>query len=135
MRLRVAVLACVLGPALAGCGASDSDQIAQKVHQLAEAVGSHDYQTICAQVLAQSLVVRLEGNGIPCVQAMHIALQGVEQPVISVGKIEIHGNNATAITLTVARGQRASLTAIHLVKTRQGWRISSLGSPLSANRR
>lgn len=118
--------------ALAGCGASNRDQIAQKVHQLADAVGSHDYQTICDQVLARSLVTKLAVNGIPCVQAMQIALQSVQQPVISIGKIEISGSHATAITLTVARGQQASLAAIDLVKTRQGWRISSLGSPLSA---
>jgi hypothetical protein len=132
MRLRVAAMAAGAAIALAACGASDSDQIADKVQDLARAVGGHDYQAICDQILSQSLITKLVGNGIPCQRAMQIALQGVQQPTISIGRIEIRGANATAITLTVARGQRASLAAIELVKTREGWRISSLGSPLSA---
>jgi hypothetical protein len=130
MRLRVAAFALVAVLGLAGCG-SDRGQISDKVHQLAQAVGSHDYNAICDQVLAPSLVNRLVGNGIPCVQALQLALQGVQQPVISIGRIDIQGSQATAITLTVARGQQASLAAIKLIKTSQGWRITSLGSPLS----
>ena len=129
--MAVIAVGAVLG--LAGCG-NDRDQIDAKVQQLAQAVGSHDYKAMCDQILAPSLVNRLVGNGIPCVQAMQVALQGVQQPVISIGKIEIQGSQATAITLTVARGQQASLAAIKLIKTGQGWRISSLGSPLSGGR-
>ena len=135
MRVPRAVVACGLVAALAGCGASDRDQIASKVQQLADAVGSHDYQAICTEVLAPSLVAHLVENGIPCVRAMQVALAGVRQPEISIGRIQIQGSTATAITLTVATGQRASLAAIKLVKTGPGWRISSLGSPLSAPRR
>jgi hypothetical protein len=134
MRLMAAVLASALALALAGCG-SDQNQITDKVHQLAQAVGDRDYQTICDQILAPSLVNRLVGNGIPCVQAMQVALQGVQQPVISIGKIIVHGSTADAITLTVARGQRASLATIELVKTGRGWRIAALGSPLVGARR
>jgi hypothetical protein len=132
MRLRVAAIAAGLVMALAGCAGSDRDQITAKVQQFAQSVGNHDYQTICDQVLAPSLLAHLVGNGIPCVQAIRIGLQGVQQPVISIGRINLRGSRATAVTLTVARGQQASLAAIELVKTGQGWRISSLGSSLSA---
>jgi hypothetical protein len=131
MRLSVAAMAAGAVLSLAGCAASDSDQISAKVQQLAHAVGRHDYSIICGQVLAPSLVAHLVSNGISCPQAMQVALQGVQEPAVSVGKIEIRGSQATAITLTVARGQQASLAAIDLVKTSQGWRISSLGSPLT----
>ena len=132
MRLRVAVITAGVVLALAGCAGSDRDQITAKVQQFAQSAGDHDYQTICTQVLAPSLLAHLVGNGIPCVQAIRIGLQGVQQPVISIGRINLHGSRATAIILTVARGQQASLAAIELVRTSQGWRISSLGSPLSA---
>jgi outer membrane murein-binding lipoprotein Lpp len=134
MRLSVAALAAGAALALSGCAASASDQISAKVQQLAQAVGRHDYATICNQVLAPSLVAHLVSNGISCVEAMQVALQRVQQPVVSIGKIEIRGTRATAITLTVARGQRASLAAIELTKTAQGWRIASLGSPLTAGK-
>jgi hypothetical protein len=134
MRLMAAALASALALAVSGCG-SDQDQISDKVHQLAKAVGAHDYRTICDQVLAPSLLNRLVGNGIPCAQALQLALQGVQQPVISIGKITVHGSTAAAITLTVARGQQASLATIDLVKTSGGWRIASLGSPLVGARR
>jgi hypothetical protein len=49
-----------------------------------------------------------------------------------VGKVVIRGARAWAITLTAAEGQRATLTAIALRRTSDGWRITSLDSPLSA---
>lgn len=132
MRVAAAAMAAGVVLCLSACGASDRDQIAAKVMQLAQAVGQHDYATICDQVLAPSLTAHLAENGIPCRRALKIALTGVQQPVVSIGRIVVRGSRATAITLTVARGQRASLAAIDLVKTGDGWRIASLGSPLSA---
>lgn len=129
-RARSAIIVCV-ALAAAGC-ASAQDQIRSTVQQLANAAAAHDYKTICDSVLAPSLVRRLTGNGISCEQAMRVALGGVRDPVISIGKISVRGGRGTAITLTVARGQQAALSAIELVQTGDGWRISSLGSPLSA---
>jgi hypothetical protein len=37
------------------------------------------------------------------------------------------------ITLSAARGQQASLETIDLIKTAEGWRLESLGSPLTAS--
>jgi len=132
MRVAAAAMAAGVMLCLSGCAGSDRDQITAKVQQLAQAVGQHDYATICDQVLAPSLIAHLVTHGIPCVLAMRVALRGVRQPVVSIGKIELRGSQATAITLTVAQGQQASLSAIELIKTGQGWRIASLGSPLSA---
>jgi hypothetical protein len=126
----VAVLAAVL--ALAGCGSSASDQVRAVVGQLAQAAADRAYGTICTEILAPSLVAHLVSNGIPCPQALRLALSGVRNPVLSVGKVIIRGSRAWAITLTSARGQKAALVAIELSRTRQGWRITSLASPLSA---
>jgi hypothetical protein len=130
---RPAIIACA-ALAVGGCG-SAQDQIRSTVQRLADAARAHDYQTICQDVLAPSLVRRLTGNGISCRQAMRVALGGVRDPVISIGKITVHGRRGTAITLTVARGQQAALSAIELLQTGDGWRISSLGSPLHAGAR
>jgi hypothetical protein len=117
--------------ALGGCGTSASDQVRAEVEHLARATAERDYATICTQILAPSLVAHLVSIGIPCPQALKLALSGVRNPVVSVGKVIIRGSRASAITLTTARGERAELVAIQLVKTRQGWRITSLASPLS----
>jgi hypothetical protein len=118
--------------ALAGCGASDSDQVRAEVEQLAQAASDRAYGTICTQILAPSLVAHLVSNGIPCPEALRLGLSDVRNPVLSVGKVVIRGSRAWAITLTSAHGQRAELVAIKLSRTRQGWRITSLASPLSA---
>lgn len=123
------MIVCV-AVAAGGC-ASAQDHIRSTVQNLAQAAAARDYATICNDVLAPGLVHRLTGNGISCEQAMRVALRDVRDPVISIGRITVHGRRGTAITLTVARGQRAALSAIELVDTGSGWRISSLGSPLS----
>jgi hypothetical protein len=118
--------------ALPGCGSSASDQIRAEVEQLAQATADRAYGTICTQILAPSLVAHLVSNGIPCPEALRLALSDVRGPVLSVGKVIIRGSRAWAITLTSAHAQRAALVAIQLSRTKQGWRITSLGSPLSA---
>lgn len=130
MKTRLVPLVCAL--ALAGCGQSTQDAVRGKVQQLAQAAGQRDYDTICQQVLAPALVTRLVRNGISCPNAMRLALGGIRKPVVSVGKVVIRGARAWAITLTTAQGQKATLTAIALRRTPNGWRITSLDSPLSA---
>jgi hypothetical protein len=125
-----ALVMLVLGAA--GCGASASDQVRAEVEQLSQAAADRDYGTICGQILAPSLVAHLVSNGIPCPEALRLALSGVRNPVVSVGKVIVRGSRAWAITLTTAHGQRAALVAIELRRTGRGWRITSLASPLSA---
>jgi hypothetical protein len=115
---------------LAGCGASAQSQVQDKIQQFAAAAGRRDYRTICRQVLSPALVAHLSANGIDCQEAMRIAFGEVSDPTISVGKVTVKGQNATAITLSMARGQLSSLDTIKLVDTGSGWRISALASPL-----
>jgi hypothetical protein len=122
------VVALILG----GCGTSASDQVRAEVQQLAQATAARAYATICDQILAPSLVAHLVSNGIPCPEGLRLALSDVRRPVVSVGRVIVRGSRAWAITLTSARGQRAELVAIELLRTGKGWRITSLASPLSA---
>jgi len=117
---------------VSGCGQSASDQVRAKVQQLARAAASRNYAEICQQVLAPSLVAHLVSNGIPCQDGIQVALSTVHNPVITVGRITVRGNTASAIILSTAQGQQASLSALVLKRTPQGWRIVSLNSPLAA---
>jgi hypothetical protein len=119
------------GLVLAACGSSAADQVRAEVQQLAQATATRAYGTICARILAPSLVAKLRSLGAPCPDALRLALRDVHNPVVSVGKVVVRGSRAWAITLTSARGQRAELVAVQLSRTRQGWRITSLASPLS----
>ena len=128
MRATTAIgLACAI--ALSGCGSDAGTQVKAKVEQFVTAARSHDYRTICNQVLAPSLVSRLTAAGVDCEQAMQVGLGGVQEPTLSIGKVVVSGKTATVITLTGAKGQISSIDAIELVKTDHGWRVASLGSP------
>ena len=99
-----------------------------KLQQFVRATANGDYRTLCKDVLAQSLVARLASTGHTCQQAMQIFLQSVQDPTLSVGKVTVNGHNATAVTLTTARGQRATVASVQLVQTSSGWRVSALGA-------
>jgi hypothetical protein len=121
-----------LAAVIAGCGSTDRDDVHAKVKQFLQATSSKDYKTLCAQVLAPTLIERVVAGGLACEQAMQIALGPVQNPTLSIGRITVKGPTASAITLTGASGQQSSLDAIQLVKTSQGWRVASLGSPAVA---
>jgi hypothetical protein len=131
MRVAPAILLLSCACLISGCGTSNSEQVRAKVEQFVKAAAAKDYATICEQVLAPSLITRLSSAGVSCTQGMQIALGGVQNPTISIGRVKISGNRASAITLSSARGQQASLDVIDLVKTGHGWRLSSLASPLT----
>jgi hypothetical protein len=133
MRVGAGILIGCAAWALAGCGTSASDQVKAKISELAKAADAKDYAALCTQVLAPSLIERLSSAGVSCPEAMQIAFQGVENPSLSVGKVTISGSKASAITLSTARNQQASVDTIELVKTNHGWRVSSLASPLTSS--
>ena len=130
MRLSWAAAIVATAAAVTGCG-SERDQVRAKVEQFANAVVHRDYKTICSQVLSPDLVDRLASGGVACERAMQIGLGRVSQPTLAIGRITVSGSCASVLTLSGARGQRTALTSIQLVKTGPGWRISSLGSPVT----
>jgi hypothetical protein len=129
MRPASGIVIAVLSWALAGCGVSARDEVQAKVQQFAKATASGDYQTLCEQVLAPSLLQRLSSAGLGCDSAMKIFVASVQDPTLSVARIKVNGKRASAVALTAARGQRAALDTIELTDTQNGWRVSSLGSP------
>jgi hypothetical protein len=115
--------------ALAGCGASASDQVQAKLEQFAHAVAARDTGTLCSQVLAPDLVGHLNAAGISCQQAMKMFVQSVDNPSLSVSKVHVKGGSASAVVLARATGQPSSLESVQLTNTKHGWRLASLASP------
>jgi hypothetical protein len=123
--LRTAVVAAAAALALAGCGASESSQVHAKVEQFFHAVSAHDAKTLCGQVLSSSLAGRFVGEGLSCERGVGIFFESVQSPTLSVGRITLDRNNASALVLTGAHCQRLALAQLFLVKTSNGWRINS----------
>lgn len=126
MLVALAIVAC----ALAGCGTSTSDQIKAKVAQFGQAVAAKDGKTLCEQVLAPTLLERFALIGLPCERAMQVFFRSVHDPTLAVGRVIVTGRTAQAITLSSASNQIGSLSAVDLVNTANGWRVSGVGSPL-----
>jgi hypothetical protein len=112
-----------------GCGVSAKDEVQAKVEQFAHATAGKDVHTLCTQVLAPALVSRLTAAGITCDQAMKIFVDSVSNPTISVSKITVHGQQASAVVLANATGQTATVQRIQLIQTHNGWRLASLAAP------
>jgi hypothetical protein len=129
MSARAALMLAAAGVTLAACGTSPRDAVRAKVQQFAQTASHHDYKTMCTQVLAPSLAARAGSAGLSCEQAMAIALGSVRNPTISVGQVTVKGDAASAIVLSVAANQQASLDTLDLVRTHSGWRITALKGP------
>jgi hypothetical protein len=131
MRLTLPIAGLATGVLIAGCGGGNATaDVKAKVHEFAEATASRNYEKICDDILAPSLLAHLTGGGIRCEQAMEIALGHVTSPRLVLGNVTISGARATVLTLSQAVGEKTLLTAIKLVDTSNGWRISALGSPV-----
>jgi hypothetical protein len=129
MRLARAIVLLGSAYALAGCGASAGDEVQAKLQQFAHAVAGRDAATLCHEVLAPRLVAHLTAAGLTCDRAMETFFHSVADPTLAVSKVRVTGASASAVVLTGARGQTAALEAVELSDTKDGWRVTSLGSP------
>lgn len=132
MRVAVVVTAVAVAGAVAGCGDDARSAVRAKVEQFAQATRTHDYRTICDDVLAPSLLRRMAQAGLGCEQAMSIAFAHVSDPRLAIGTVTIHGSRASVLTISQASGQSSTLTSLRLVDTSRGWRISALASPVGS---
>lgn len=120
---------------LAGCGQSEKDQVQSKVAEFAKAASNRDAKALCDDVIAPQLIEAYLQRGITCQQYWSVGLAHVKLPTLAIGRVIISGTRAEVITLTGAKGEVSSLDSIKLVKTNQGWRITSLGSPVIPTRK
>jgi hypothetical protein len=123
------VLLVVLAVALSGCGGpSDEQQVAGTVSAFGRATAAKDYRTLCDRILSPKLIQQVEQIGLPCEQALQKALGGVQDPRLTIGKVTVDGEQATAEIRTSASGQAPSRDVLRLQRVKGSWRVASLGS-------
>ena len=116
---------------LAGCGDEappPEDQVRTTVAAFGRATAAKDYGTLCDRLLAPSLVDDVESVGLPCEAALRRGLGDVQDPRLSIGRISVEGEHASAEIRTSAAGQTPSRDTLRLVKVDGSWKIASLGS-------
>jgi hypothetical protein len=119
--------AALLGLTVAACGGTpDAEKVRTIVENFGAATAAKDYQRLCDELLAPRLVEDVERVGLPCESALERALGQVEAPTITIGAVEIRGDEATAEIRTAAKGERPSQDELELVRFGDGWRIASL---------
>jgi ketosteroid isomerase-like protein len=125
--MRALLATVVVAIAVGGCGASDTDQVHATLDTFARAVAKRDARPICAQVLAPALVARIEGLGLSCRYAIQrfFFSCSVESPTLAVGRVQVNGDNASALVYAGASGQTPGIFQLGLVKTSRGWRVAS----------
>jgi hypothetical protein len=129
--VRRPVILVAVAAALAGCGQggpSDQDLVARTVNAFGRATAAKDYATLCNQLLSPSLVQKVEQVGLPCERALRKALGGVRDPRLTIGRITVNGDRASAEIRTSASGQAPSSDTLELERVKGAWRIASLGS-------
>lgn len=132
----LALLACLVA-ALAGCGADTEDgggtdnttEVRATVAKFGIATRTHDWQSICDDLLSPALVDKIEDVGLPCETAIEKGLGDVKDPTLQITDVSLSGNRALVSIHTTASGQEASDDALQLVKEDGKWRIAALAAP------
>jgi hypothetical protein len=129
--VRRLLLLVAIAAAPAGCGGasgpSDEQLVARTVASFGRATAAKDYRTLCGRILSPALIEKVVQIGLPCEQALAKALGDVQDPRLTVGKITVTGDHATAEIRTSATGQAPSRDTLDLQRVRGAWRIASLG--------
>jgi copper chaperone CopZ len=130
----IALLAAVL---VAGCtsqGGSNNDDtskfkgdqrlVANTVEDFESAASKGDQDKICRDLLAKALVQQYAQRGGTCEKAVDGALKDTDSFDMTVEKVSISGDQATA-NVKVDRGKKDINQSLTLVKQGAGWRISA----------
>lgn len=124
-------LVAALGVGLAGCGGGSApppeEQVRATLADYGRAVAAKDYTAMCTRLLAPDLVERVNSIGLPCEAALRKGLGNVREPRLTVGRVEVDGDRATAQVSTSALGEEPSRDTIELQRVKGAWRVSSLG--------
>ena len=128
-----AALPLTLALVLAACGGSrepsDEEKVRATLASFADATAEKDYQRLCDQIFAKELLRGISEIGLPCEVAMRNSLEDVDNPRLTVGRVSVKGDRASAEVRTSADGQAPSRDTVRLVKVDNGWRVSSLSDP------
>jgi hypothetical protein len=137
-RRTTVAFAATLAVTVGGCGAdqetpagasSADQQVRTVVAKFGIATRDKDYQVICNQLLAQTLVQKIEAVGLPCEGALQRGLGDVKSPTLKINDVSISHGRALVSVHTTAAGQQPSDDALQLVLEGRHWKIASLAAP------
>ena len=130
--MRIAAL-LIVAAVLTGCGGSrepsDEEKVRATLASFADATAKKDYQRLCDEIVARELLRGISEIGRPCEVAMRNSLEDVDNPRLTVGRVSVRGERASAEVRTSADGQQPSRDTVRLVKAKGNWRVSSLSDP------
>jgi hypothetical protein len=116
---------------LAGCGdagPTPEEQVRSAVSEFGRATAAKDYRTLCEGLLAPQLVDKVTQVGLPCETALRQGLGRVRDPHLTIGRVQVDGDRASAEIRTSAAGEEPSKDTLKLVNVNGTWKIASLGS-------
>jgi copper chaperone CopZ len=130
----IALLAAVLVSGCTSQGGSNNDDtskfkgdqrlVANTVEDFESAASKGDQDKICRDLLAKALVQQYAQRGGTCEKAVDGALKDTDSFDMTVEKVSISGDQATA-NVKVDRGKKDINQSLTLVKQGAGWRISA----------
>jgi hypothetical protein len=115
---------------LAGCGdagPTPEEQVRTVVGDFGRATAAKDYRTLCEDILAPQLVDKVTEVGLPCETALRQGLGRVKDPHLTIGRVQVDGDRASAEVQTSAAGEAPSKDTLKLVDVNGTWKIASLG--------
>jgi hypothetical protein len=122
----VALAAAAAALGACGEGPSAEEQVRTTVQAFSAASAAKDYQRLCDDLLAPKLIEKIKQAGLPCEVALERGLGDVKDPKLTLGKVTVTGESATADIRTSAAGQPPSRDTLKLTKVGDKWRIASL---------
>ena len=136
MKRAHAAASIALAAGLAG-GCSDEEPAKQKtfsgperevvavVEAFERATAEKDFREICSRLFTAE--VRKQAGGEDCEQVLRRSAEGVKDPRLTVERVEVSGDSATARVVTTARGQKRVSEELRLVRQGGSFRLSVLG--------
>ncbi len=134
--MRTAAILSVVALAVVGCGSGATDSaedfegeeraVARTIEQLEDAGRDSAERRICADLLADSLLDRLEKAGTNCTTAVREALEDTDSFDIKVDDVTINGDSATARVTSGRSGGDEESDTLTLQRDGARWKISSL---------
>jgi hypothetical protein len=121
---------CGLAVLAVGCGGtSDRQDVREAVERFGSATADKDYQEICDELIAETLIESVEAVGLPCELAFRRGLENVEEPALAVGQVDVNKSKALVRVRSEAKGQPASEDLLELVLEGGEWKVSALAKP------
>jgi Domain of unknown function (DUF4878) len=122
-----AIATLLAAVAMTGCG-NDQSEARQTVREFVQAVNARDGHKFCDELVTKAFVedyTGVAGSGArdQCKQQVRSA-RGVHLHLLSVGRTDVHGDQATVETQITTQGQQHP-QVFHLKKEGGRWRLSS----------